>query len=115
MDVISDRRDNVLFVGVSGRLESADAVSFEKTVRTAVEDGDRAMIMDLGALTYISSAGLRAVFMTASTLEKRSVRFALCSLPDTVQKVFRLSGMDQLITVHPTKADALASLQSAAT
>ena len=115
MDVISDRLDNVLFVGVSGRLESADAVAFEKMVRTAVEDSDRAMIMDLGALTYISSAGLRAVFMTASTLEKRSVRFALCSLPDTVQKVFRLSGMDQLITVHPTKADALASLQSAAT
>ena len=115
MDVILDRRDSVLHVGVSGRLESGDAVAFEKMVRTAVEDSDRAMIMDLDALTYISSAGLRVVFMTASTLEKQDVRFALCSLPDTVQEVFRLSGMDQLIAVHPTKAEALASLQSAPT
>ena len=110
MDVTFDRRDGVLFVSVDGRLDAASAVAFEKTVRTEIGDGDRAVIMDFERLEYIGSAGLRVVYMTASVLRKRDAGFALCSAPDSVAKVIRLSGMEQLIAVHPSRADALAAL-----
>ena len=110
MDVSFERRDGVLFVSASGRLEAANAAAFLKAVRAESDEGDRAMIMDFEALEYLGSAGLRVVFMTASELKKRDAGFAVCSPPKPIAKVIRLSGMDQVVPVHPSRADALAAL-----
>lgn len=110
MDVTFDRRDGVLFVSASGRLDAADASGFLKAVRAEIDDGDRAVIMGFEELEYLGSAGLRVVFMTASDLEKRGAAFAVCSPPKPIAKVIRLSGMERLIPVHPSRADALAAL-----
>ena len=110
MDVTFDRRDGVLFVSVSGRLEAAAAADCLKKVRAEFGSGDRAVVMDIQTLEYIGSAGLRVVFMAASELQKRDAAFALCSPPASVAEVIRISGMDQLIAVHPSRAAALAAL-----
>ena len=110
MDVTFDRRDGVLIVSVSGRLETTDSVAFRKTVKAEIEDADRAVVMDFELLRYIGSAGLRVVYMTASELQKRDAGFALCAPPNSVADVIRLSGMDQLIEVYPSRSDALAAL-----
>ena len=68
MDVSAERQDGVLSVRVEGRIDGANARQFEEAVRTAIEDGDRAVILDFEQLVYISSAGLRAVLMTAKSM-----------------------------------------------
>ena len=83
LDVEFERRDGVLIVSASGRLESANAAEFYKTVRAEIDDADRAVIMDFEALTFLGSAGLRAVFMTASDLDKRDGGIAVCSPAET--------------------------------
>ena len=110
MEVTFEHRDGVLFISASGRLESANAADFLKAVRAESEDVERAVIMDFGDLTYLGSAGLRVVFMTASELEKRGAGFAVCSPPKPIAKVIKLSGMEQMVPVHPSREDALAAL-----
>ena len=85
---------------------------FEEAIGTAVQDGDRAVILDFEKLVYIGSAGLRAVLMIAKNLWKREATFALCSLPDMVRGVFEVSGFDKIVTIHPSKADALAAVSA---
>ena len=110
MEVITERQDGVLAARVSGRVDSTNAREFEETIRSLIEESDRAVIMDFEKLVYISSAGLRAVLMTAKNLWKRNATFALCSLPEVVREVFRVSGFDKIISIHPSKAEALAAL-----
>ena len=110
LDVEFERRDGVLIVSASGRLESANAAEFYKTVRAEIDEADRAVVMDFEALKFLGSAGLRAVFMTASDLDKRDAGIAVCSPPKPIAKVIRLSGMEQMIPVYPSKADAIAAL-----
>ena len=110
MDLKLDRNDGILVVGVIGRMEAGDALGFERTVRTSIEDTDRAVVLDLGELAYISSAGLRAVLMAAKNLKKQETAFSVCSLPENVGEVFRMSGLDKIIAVHASKADAMATL-----
>ena len=110
MDMKFERRDGVLLVSVSGRLEAAGAAGFLKAVQAEIDDSDRAVIMDFERLQYLGSAGLRVVFMTAADLKKRDAGFAVCSPPKPIAKVIRLSGMEQLIPVHSSRADALAAL-----
>ena len=110
MEVTFERRDGVLFISASGRLEAANAADFLKAVQAESDDSDRAVIMDFEKLQYLGSAGLRVVFMTASELEKRDAGFAVCSPPEPVAKVIELSGMERMVPVHASREDALAAL-----
>ncbi len=110
MDVTTERQDGVLYAWVGGRIDGSTAAELEETVRTAIEDSDRAVIMDFGDLTYISSAGLRAILLIAKSLGKQNAKFALCSLPDPIREVFEISGFHKIIAIHPSRAEALAAL-----
>lgn len=110
MDVATERQDDVLSVLVSGRIDGSNAAAFEESVRAAISDGDRAVIMDLEKLSYISSAGLRVLLMIAKNLSGRDAKLALCAMSDQIREVIEISGFDKIIPVHPSKAEALASL-----
>ena len=71
MDLTTERNENVLSVDVKGRIDSSTAVAFEEAIRNALEETDRAMIMDFRELTYISSAGLRVILLTAKLLQSQ--------------------------------------------
>lgn len=110
MEVRTERNDGVLSAHVSGRVDSTNAREFEEAIRSVIEDNDRAVILDFEKLVYISSAGLRAVLMTAKNLWQRDAAFALCSMSEIVREVFEVSGFDKIITIHSSKDEALASL-----
>ena len=42
---------------------------------------------------------------------KREAAFALCALSDHTHLVFKRIGFDKIIAIHPTRAEALASLE----
>ena len=110
MDVTTERKDGVLSAQVGGRIDGSNAAEFEVAIRTAIEESDRAVIVDFEKLVYISSAGLRAILLTAKFLDERNAEFALCSLADEIREIFEISGFSKIITIHPSKAEALASL-----
>lgn len=112
MDVATERQENILSVLVSGRIDGSNAMQFEETVRAAIEDGDRAVVMDFEKLSYISSAGLRAVLLIAKSLMGRDARFALCAMSDQIREVFEVSGFDKFIPIHPSRAETLTSFDA---
>jgi anti-sigma B factor antagonist len=101
----------------SGRLDFAAAEWFQKQVElvlTGAVKPPRALIFDCGDLEYVSSAGLRIFLMAAKTAQRGSITLSLCSLKPAVREVFDLSGFSRVITLHPDRAAALASVPSAA-
>ena len=109
MEMTTDRRDGVLALAVQGRIDGASVARFEQAVETAIAADDRAVVLDLGALTYVSSAGLRAILLIAKTLWERDGFFALCSVPEKVREVFEVSGFDKIIGIYETAAEATAT------
>ena len=96
MDITTERQDGILSALVSGRIDGSNVVQFEETVRTAIEDGDRAVMMDLENLSYISSAGLRVVLLIAKNVWARDAKFALCAVSDQIRQVVEVSGFDKM-------------------
>lgn len=111
MDMTTERQDDVLSIRVVGRIDGSNAIEFQEAIRTAVTERDRAMIMDCEDLSYISSAGLRAVLMTAKSLSNRDVKFALCALSKHVLETFENSGFDKIMAIHASRTAAIVSLQ----
>ena len=110
LNIRTEREDDVLSARVGGRIDGSNAARFEEMLRTAIEESDRAVIMDLEQLLYISSAGLRAVLFTAKSLWKQGTAFALCSLSDQLKAVFKSSGFDRMVRIHGSRREALDSL-----
>ncbi len=109
MELKTERKDGALVAWVNERIDGANVLEFEEAVRSAIEDDDRAVVMDFENLTYISSAGLRAVLLTAKTLWDRDAKFALCSVSPSIREIFEISGFDKIITIHATQEEALAA------
>lgn len=112
LGMTTERTDGVLCVRVSGRVDSARARGFGEAVRMAVEDNDRAVVLDFEEVAYISSAGLQAVLMIARDERERNARFSLCSLSDPVRRVFEVSGFHRIITTHRSRDEAVAAVDT---
>ena len=61
MEVKTKRESGVLIVQVEGRMDGITAREFEDAMKAAISASDHAVIVDLEVLSYISSAGLRAI------------------------------------------------------
>jgi len=95
-----------------GRLDSSTGPAFESELMQLIERGIARLLLDFSELQYISSAGLRVVLLAAKRVKTANGRLALCSLNPQITEVFKISGFDALIDIHPNSEAALARLAS---
>jgi len=67
------------------------------------------VVLDLARVKFLDSSGLGAIVAVRKLLGPDRV-MELSSLTPTVEKVFRLTRMDTIFTIHPTHEAALASV-----
>ena len=107
MEINTEREQGtLLIVKAEGRLDGISAREFDDAMRSKISEKDSVVIMDLEKLSYISSAGLRVILMTAKTLQKRNAKLLLCSLSEPIREVFEISGFDKIIPIHTTRGEA---------
>ena len=94
------------------RLDRSNANAFNQELQSAAGSTGRAVVIDMQDLDYISSAGLRAVMQGVRKMQQQGGSLALCSLSSDVRAVFESSGFDQLVTIHPSRADAVAAVET---
>ena len=110
MKVIIEREGETLVAMAEDRVDGTNASEFQQALEAAISENDSIVILDCEQLSYISSAGLRVVLLTARALQRQNSKFAVCSLSDQIREVFEISGFDKIIPVHATRADALGAL-----
>ncbi len=109
MGVTTERQGDTLIAKTEGRVDGANAREFQVALEAAIDASERAVILDLEQLSYISSAGLRVILLVARTLRSQKAKFAVCSLSEPIREVFEISGFDKIISIHRSQAEALAS------
>ena len=109
MEIKSERINGTLIACVEGRIDGANAQEFESAMQNVIADTDRALLLDLVGLSYISSAGLRVILLLAKSLAKHETKFALCGLSAPIKTVFEISGFNKIIAIHESREDAVAS------
>jgi|SRR5215469_120496 len=95
-----------------GRLDSSTGPAFETEMLQLINAGVARMLLDFSDLVYISSAGLRVVLLVAKRLRSANGHLALCSLNPQIAEVFKISGFDAILDIHPSSESALARLAS---
>jgi anti-anti-sigma factor len=82
----------------------------EHKLSALIDEGERRFGIDLGALEYISSAGLRTFLATAKKLKAEKGAIVFSNLTGNVMEVFKISGFYSLFTVCESTEAALDKL-----
>lgn len=101
MKAETQRHGTVLVVRIDEpRIDAAAAIAFKETMRRATEGTQTRVILDLSRVEFLDSSGLGAVVSIMKQLGE-GCRLELAGLAPSVEKVFRLTRMDQIFTIHP--------------
>jgi anti-anti-sigma factor len=96
-------------VVLSGRLDSTGAVEIELPFN-AVATEKRAIVVDLTAVTALSSYGVRVLLVGAKLCAAKGGRLVILCPDGHVAKVLRIARFDALAPVFDNEAAALAAL-----
>jgi anti-anti-sigma factor len=95
--------DDFTYIHARGEIDRANAQQFEQrlneAVRTAVP-----RIIDLGEVTYIDSAGLRALQLSA----QRGTSYLVLPRDARIYRTVMIAGINELIPIVESVADAKA-------
>ncbi|RVT99241.1 anti-sigma factor antagonist [Rhodovarius crocodyli] len=91
---------------LEGRLDTATAPQAETTLLPAI--AAPGLVLDLTAVRYVSSAGLRLLLKLAKEAKGKGAKFALAGLQPAVREVFEISGFDKIIPAFATLDEATA-------
>jgi anti-anti-sigma factor len=108
--------DTVIAMPV-GRIDHQSAAQFEAALAplvAAAAAGQGALVLDLSAIDYISSVGLRVLMIAAKQMRERQARLLVAALQSVVAEIFAISRFDRILTVTATLDDALALSSPAA-
>ena len=110
MEINAERDGATLIAKTEGRVDGTNATEFQDALRNVITSDDKAVILNFEELSYISSAGLRVILLTAKDMRTANVRFAVCSLSQSVRDVFTISGFDQIIDIHDDQQAAVGAV-----
>jgi len=109
MDIIETRSGDTLILALAGRLDTNTSGAFEKELIGRIEGGESDLVLDFVGLDFVSSAGMRILLMAAKRIRAAKGRMVLCGVSEAIYNVFQISGFVAILTIVPTRNDALAA------
>ncbi len=110
LELQADQVEGVLVISVDGRIDGLNAQEFYDNLDKEIGGSGDPVVLDLEKLSYISSAGLRSILLTAKTLKGRNTKFMLCSLSAPIKEIFEIAGFDKIIDVLQSRSDAIGAI-----
>ena len=113
---ISERAvGNVMIVDVSGKITLGDGgdAALKDKMRSLIQQGQKYILLNLGEVTYVDSAGLGEIVQAYATVSKTG---GALKLLNTTKRIKDLLSITKLLTVfecHDNEAEALKSVPAA--
>ncbi|MEP7288129.1 MAG: anti-sigma factor antagonist [Chloroflexota bacterium] len=102
--------NNIWVVMPGGRLDSVQGQKLEATLDDLFKAGHYGLIVEMSAVSYISSGGLKVLIAAWRTTQKQGSNLILAGLLPSVRKVFEIAGLDSLFVITASMEDAVATI-----
>ncbi|PIE06881.1 MAG: anti-anti-sigma factor [Rhodobacterales bacterium] len=94
------------------RIDATVAIQFKDRMRELTDDAPPRLLLDLSRVGFLDSSGLGAL-VAAYKQAAPGRRLELAGLSPTVEKVFKLTRMDSVFTIHASAGDVAAQFAEA--
>ena len=114
--IVIDRHDDVVVGVLSGEIDLSNAMELEEAISDAVPNTARGVVLDISALTYIDSAGVRMLISLAGKLRWRGQELVLAAPPDSrSRRVLSMAGVGSTIPLEASVSEARSLLRDSPT
>ncbi len=110
MNLEETKIGKALVVAPAGRLDSLSTPAFEAALASRIDAAPSAIVLDLAAVPFVSSAALRTFLSASRRLGEAGGQLVFCGLRENVRELFRVSGFDSMFAIHADRDGAVASL-----
>jgi anti-anti-sigma factor len=83
-----------------GRVDGTNADQYELEISSLLQTNPQSFSIDLSALTYISSVGLRVFLKTAKTLKVQNKQLILSKPNAEILSLLMMSGFDKILVIE---------------
>ena len=98
MNIEKKLNDKTLVIELEGRLDTTTAPQLEAELKNSL-DGVTELVFDLGALEYISSAGLRVLLSAYKTMRGKG-SMKITNANELVKEVFEVTGFSDFLPIE---------------
>ena len=109
MKVTAQPSADALLLTLDGELDASSAVLLDAEFTKPDLLTYRKVLVDCAKLSYISSAGLGVFISHLQRLQDNNVKLVFFNMQEKVFNVFEILGLDSLMTIVPTQAEAAAA------
>jgi anti-sigma B factor antagonist len=96
-------------LSVAGVVDMLTAPQLEEAIAAAAKESPQGVIVDLGAVEFLASAGMGVLVATRDELPE-SVRFAVVAEGPATSRPLKLVGIAEVVGLYATLHEALAAL-----
>lgn len=108
---LSDRHvESIAVLNVTGRIDMTTSDAFRDRL-LGMLDGGKPLVIDMSGVSYISSAGLRALMIGSRQAHSAGTRLAVAAPQPVVMEIFKISRFDKVLSCHASVDDALAAVK----
>ncbi len=95
---ISEKPEGTLIAKITGEIDHHAARWLRMDIDTAINDrSPKKLLLDFSGVSFMDSSGVGLVMGRYKNMKERGGSVGLINMPDYIQKVMELAGMDKLL------------------
>ncbi|GAB2769959.1 anti-sigma B factor antagonist [Hymenobacter luteus] len=108
MKITQQSTENTLTLSLDGELDASSSVVLDTELSKPEILHNHKVLVNCQKLNYISSAGLGVFISHLQRFQDAGVKLVFFNMQEKVHNVFEILGLDSLMTIVPSEADATA-------
>ena len=104
----TNNTQSVSIMEVKGRVDSSTAPELDSALTNLLNNNKNKIVLNLRAVDYLSSAGLRALVKALKDAQKSGGDLRLASVSEPIEVILRTVGMMQMFKLFSTSEEAAA-------
>lgn len=104
------QEDGIDIITPIGEIDASSSIELDLTIAKSVGEGFKKILVDCGALEYISSAGLGVFMSYIDEFKDKNLKMVLYGMNEKVANTFEILGLYELLTITQNKAEAKSKL-----
>lgn len=100
------QEDGADVIALIGEIDASSSIELDLAIAKSVGEGFTKILVDCGALEYISSAGLGVFMSYIEEFKDRNIRMVLFGMNDRVANTFSILGLNELLQIGKDKVQA---------
>ena len=94
-------------IALTGEVDLYTAPEFKQELLDAIAKGAKHVVVDLSGTTFIDSTTLGVLVGGVKRLRPNGGQLSLVCSDRNITKIFEITGLDRVFTIHPTREAAV--------